>query len=134
MATERSTPVTTGNESSAKWTSWLAALVGLWVLVTPFVLSGPIGTGTVFWSNVVGGAIVAIFAAYTAYTLRSTGSGEWLHEWSGWLAAVVGLWVVISPFVLTGSVTASSVMWSNVGSGALIAVFAGYGGFGVTTA
>ncbi len=46
MATEQASSVTTEAASLAKWSSLIAALAGLWVLITPFALSGPITTGT----------------------------------------------------------------------------------------
>lgn len=134
MATERTTPVTTPTGSKATWMSWLAALAGLWVLVTPFVLSGPVDSGAVLWSNVIAGGLVVGCAAYTAYRLRSTAEAVTWQQWSGWLAAVIGLWVLASPFVLTGTVATSSVMWSNVIAGILILVLAVYAGVGLDRA
>ncbi|MEF8812979.1 MAG: SPW repeat protein [Halovenus sp.] len=71
MATEQASAVTAEYGSLPKWASWLAALVGLWVLVSPFVLSGSIGDGTPMWSNVVAGGVAFILAAYAGYCLHS---------------------------------------------------------------
>lgn len=45
----------------AEWEEWLNLVVGLWVLVSPWVL-GFVGT-TAMWIHVVIGAIVAVLAA-----------------------------------------------------------------------
>jgi hypothetical protein len=58
----------------------LAALVGIWVLITPFfwgAMSGPGlawwggGGAWLYWSNVISGIVVAILAGYST---RSGGS------------------------------------------------------------
>lgn len=58
--------------SPAEWGSWIAALLGLWVLASPFVLSGEIASGTPMYSNVVAGILVLVLAAFTAYTIRNS--------------------------------------------------------------
>lgn len=73
MATEQATTVTTESGSLAKWASWLAGVVGLWVLASPFVLDGAVGSGAPMWSNVAGGAIALILAAYAGYVLHPRG-------------------------------------------------------------
>jgi hypothetical protein len=58
MATEQASSVTTEAASIAKRSSWIAALVVLWVLVSPFVLSEAITSGPAMWSNIVAGLLV----------------------------------------------------------------------------
>lgn len=57
----------TGGSAAA----WLAALLGLWVLVTPFFWGSSGGGGGgfnwLFWSNVVSGIIIAVVAAYAGF-------------------------------------------------------------------
>ncbi len=70
----------TGGSAAA----WLAALLGLWVLVTPFFWGSGGGGGGfnwLFWSNVVSGIIIAIVAAYAGFarggsTESTTGSSS----------------------------------------------------------
>lgn len=136
MATEQSASVTTGSESLGKWGSWLAGLVGLWMLVSPFVLTGAIESGTPMWSNVVSGAIVVLLSAYGGYALRTKAesSADTTHEWSAWIAGLVGLWVLVTPFVLTGAIGTGTVMWSNVAAGIVILALDAYAGFGIHSA
>lgn len=131
MATEQASGVTTDSASLARWSSWLAALVGLWVLASPFVLSGPISSGTVLWSNVVSGALVLVLAAFGAYEVRTATTGGALSEWSAWIAAVAGIWILASPFVLAGSITVGTPLWSNVIAGLVVAVIAAYAGYAI---
>lgn len=48
--------------------------------------------------------------------------------WLGWITVVLGLWVIVSPFIW-GDNSATSVnwlLWSNIVSGMLIAILAGF--------
>lgn len=72
MATEQSTTTGVQQGSGPEWASWVAALFGLWILLSPFVLSGNIATGNPMISNVVSGIIVLVLTVYTAYMIRTT--------------------------------------------------------------
>lgn len=131
MATKEAPTVTTEYGSLPKWASWLGALVGLWVVVSPFVLSGSIADGTPLWSNAVAGIVVLILAAFAAYTIRTAAEAATnsAGEWSGWIAALAGLWILVSPFVLSGTIGSGAVMWSNVIGGGIAFILAGYAGY-----
>lgn len=57
--------------STVEVASWIAAVIGLWVLVSPFVLESPPSGSTAFLSNVVAGILVLALAAYSAYRVRT---------------------------------------------------------------
>lgn len=130
MATEQSTTAAyTGR--LAQWLPWLAALVGLWTVVSPFVLDGSIGSGNPMYSTVVAGIAVLVFAAIGAYGVRisaelPTGS---LTEWAGWIAALAGLWLLVSPFVLSGSFGSGAPMYSTVVAGLIALVLGAWNGY-----
>jgi hypothetical protein len=89
--------------------SWVNILLGIWVIISPFVLGmNPKG----IWNNVVAGAVVGILAI-----LRLS-----MHQrgWS-WLNLILGIWLVISPFVLF---LGTAAMWNNVVLGIIVAAFA----------
>ena len=53
------------------------ALLGLWLVVTPFILGSTEGTAAVefdieFWNDVVVGLLVFLLGAYSAYEARET--------------------------------------------------------------
>jgi len=50
-------------------------------------------------------------------------------NWLNWVKLVLGLWVVVSPWVL-GFSGITIALWSNVIAGALIVIFALWGLFG----
>lgn len=131
MAAQEQATVTSTTVSLAKWTSYLTALVGLWVLVSPFVLTGAITEGTVMWSNVVAGVLIVVLGAFSAYELRTAdempaGTGG---EYTSWIAALAGLYVLVTPFVLTGAITEGTALYSNVVAGLIALVLAGYAGY-----
>lgn len=131
MAIEQASRVRTEYGSLPKWGNWVAAVVGMWVLVSPFVLTGSIQSSTPMWSNAIGGAVVLILPAFAAYAIRSTAetAKNSIGEWSGWFAALAGLWILVSPFVLTGAIETGTVLWSNIIAGGLALILAGYAGY-----
>jgi hypothetical protein len=70
--------------------SGLNLLAGLWLIASPFVLPA---TGDMVTNNVVFGVIVAALAAVRAL-------GTYDQSWMSWLNAVVGAWVVVSPWAV----------------------------------
>jgi uncharacterized membrane protein HdeD (DUF308 family) len=53
------------------WLSWLNALLGLWVLVSPWVLSY-VGQATALWTAIVLGIIAIVLGVWAAQQVRST--------------------------------------------------------------
>lgn len=49
------------------WTNWIVALLGLWMLVTPFVMTGSIDSGSAMWNNVIAGLLVLVLAGWNGY-------------------------------------------------------------------
>jgi hypothetical protein len=97
-------------ERSRDGSNWINIVLSIWVIVSPVVLASH--SSKAIWSNVVAGALVGILALI-----------RWgVHQpgWS-WLTLILGMWLVISPFVLFLSAAA---MWNNVILGILIAAFA----------
>lgn len=52
----------------------LVALLGLWALVIPFVID--MGAQALLWGTAIAGLIVAIVAAFNAYTNRQAAAGR----------------------------------------------------------
>lgn len=63
---------------TGRWAGWLAAIVGLWVLVTAFIWGsgGPGNPTTLFWSNVAAGLVIAILASYAGAQASSSGGSS----------------------------------------------------------
>jgi SPW repeat len=98
------------HDRSTNGNSWINILLSIWVIVSPFVLA--FHSSKAIWSNVIAGVLVGILALI-----------RWgVHQpgWS-WLTLILGMWLVISPFVLF---LRAAAMWNNVILGILIAAFA----------
>jgi hypothetical protein len=72
--------------------SGLDVLAGIWLLISPFVLGFTAHTAMV--NNVIFGIIIGILALIRFFAVsRDT-------IWLSWLNAVLGLWVLVSPWFL----------------------------------
>ena len=93
--------------------SWLNIILGIWVLISPFVVQfAQLSAAT--WNNVIVGIVIAILAIIRTSVPRQTG-------WS-WVNVILGIWMIISPFALGAMTTA--VLWNNIILGIVIALIA----------
>ena len=90
--------------------SWVNILLGIWVIISPFVLG--IHSAKGIWNSIVVGVVVGILALIR-WGVRQPG-------WS-WLNLILGIWLVLSPFVLF---LGTAAMWNNVILGVVIAAAA----------
>jgi len=90
--------------------SWLNTLLGVWILLSPFVLK--IESPKAIWGNLIAGALVAGLSL-VRWSLDQPG-------WS-WLTLIVGIWLVISPFVF---VLSGAALLNNVIAGVIVAALA----------
>lgn len=105
-----------------RWEDWVTALIGLWVFVTPFVLPmfgasslDGLATGNFY----ILGILIAVVGLAEAYAYRL---------WEEWVGIVLGLWLLISPWVL-GFSGMSVYMLDALIAGAIVAVLAGWEAF-----
>ncbi len=87
--------------------NWIIALAGLLAIIAPFVLGFSTMTATL-WSNIIVGVLLIIFGVWAA--LSDNFSTDRTLDW---INAVLGLWLLISPFVL-GSSFILAALWTNV--------------------
>lgn len=97
-----------------QWQPWLVGAVGLWLIASPYVLGVPfadeVQAGAFRWSFVGPGALVLLLAI----------GGLAAHQtWETGLAGVVGLWLLVSPWI-TGFSNSPAALLSAVGAGATI--------------
>ncbi|NUB91313.1 SPW repeat protein [Haloterrigena sp. SYSU A558-1] len=95
-------------------------VLGCWLIAAPFVL-GTSAAGR--WNDVIVGTAVVLVAGYnyvraaSRRPITATGAG---------LVAVLGLWLVVAPFVLGLEELA---LWNDVVSGTLVASFGSYNAY-----
>lgn len=107
---------------TVQWACSIAALVGVWIIVSPFVWAGL--PGAFLGSNVVMGALIVILAGYTAYLASND---QPVKRYAAYIAGLAGLWVILSPFAL--GITNANVLFNNFVSGGVVAVLTGYSGY-----
>ncbi len=92
---------------TAKTLSWIIALAGLWEIVAPFVF-GMTATTAFLWDAIIVGLALAVFGVWAALA-----NEENTVKYLNWINAVLGLWLVIAPFVLSYS-SAATAMWNDI--------------------
>jgi hypothetical protein len=95
--------------------SGINILLGLWILISPYVLAFHQLPPAV-WNNVILGILIAFFAFVRVSSIENQ------PVWSWW-NALLGLWVVISPFVL-GFAQTTTALVNNIVAGALVGLLA----------
>ncbi len=74
-----------------KWESGTNVLLGLWLILSPFFFG--YGSGRELGSDVFAGAAIALLAAFRTF-------GRGVGDWADWLTALLGIWVIVSPWAL----------------------------------
>lgn len=96
--------------------NWVIVVVGILTIIAPFVF-GFSAIATPYISNLIVGVLFVIFGLVTALS-GNLGTDRTLD----WIVAVLGLWLIISPFIL-GLTTMVAAQWSNVVLGLIALVF-----------
>lgn len=95
-----------------RWQDWANVVLGIWLIVSPFVL-GYAETGTLAAPHSYAiGIAVAVFALAALYRF---------YRWEEGVNLVLGLWLVAAPFVLNFS-NVEPALWNHVVVGILIGV------------
>ncbi|HFB52206.1 MAG TPA: hypothetical protein ENJ48_00805 [Anaerolineae bacterium] len=104
---------------TAKTLSWIVALFGLWEVIAPFLL-GYSAVGAALWDAIIIGVVLIVLAGWAAL-VNQEGTIKSLN----WINAVLGLWLIIAPFILAYSGTAAA-MWNDIIVGVVVAVLAAW--------
>lgn len=94
--------------------SWTNVALGLWLVIAPFALLYA-GVSLALWDNVIVGILIAAISLCCALASES----KWVRA-SSWFIAALGLWTLITPFVLHYREVPMA-MWNNVIVGVLVA-------------
>lgn len=106
------------------WQDWINAVLGLWVIVSPWtlvhVMASPTDPGGVteaaMWNQYVVGGAVAVLAVVALLAFKA---------WEEWTNVVLGPWLLVSPWLL-GFGASAALTWNAEILGALVVVFAGW--------
>lgn len=81
---------------TGSWQDGISLILGIWLFFSPWLLGFAMIQGAM-WNAVVFGVI--IFLMSLAVLIR-------FHDWEEWIDGVIGVWLVISPWVLGFTVLA----------------------------
>jgi hypothetical protein len=95
--------------------SVLNLLIGIWLIISPFVVMAFNQLMNMRANNVIIGILVGLVALFRA-------SNSARAQWS-WANVVLGVWLIISPFAL-GVSSNVTVVWHNVIAGIVVALLA----------
>ena len=98
---------------SAHVTFGIALLTGLYVAASPWIV-GFSASRQLAGCDLIAGIAVAVLAYGFASALDRT------HGMT-WTLPVLGLWVIVSPWILHGFTPTAGMIWSNVIAGAVLA-------------
>ena len=96
-----------------RWQDQLILLLGLWLIVSPWVYSYPQGSQQMI-NAIVSGLVIAVLAAFDLYKT---------YFWAVVVNLLLGVWVAVSPWVLRLA-EQSTLMWNSVIVGIAVAVLA----------
>lgn len=104
-----------------KWLTGIAAIIGLWVIATPFVWDVP---ATFLWLTVLVGVEITVLSAYTAYKAHTAGQ---VNRWVAYLAGFGGLFFIMAPYAF--QISEPNLLLNNFVAGGLIGILTGYSGY-----
>jgi hydrogenase/urease accessory protein HupE len=104
---------------TAKSLSWLVALAGLWEVVSPYILGYSVTT-LAMWNAYIAGVVLIVLAVWAALSEQTR-----LDRNLEWINAVVGVWLILSPFALNYS-TVVAAMWNSIIVGVVVIVLAAW--------
>ena len=96
------------------WQDWVQAALGLWLVVSPWVL-GPDGSAVTWNFLLVGLALIALAGSEISVFQR----------WKLWLMAALGAWLVVSPRIVEFMET-QALAWNGLICGLAIVALAAW--------
>jgi hypothetical protein len=108
--------------TNQRWQVGLSALIGLWVFLSPWIfanadstVAAPLTNGAEWNIWIVSGAVIVLsLVALLAY-----------QAWEEWGTALLGLWLVASPWIF-GFSDATAMTWNIAIAGGVIALLAAW--------
>jgi len=102
---------------TANTLNWLIALAGVWEILAPFIL-GYADVSTALWNAIIVGIVLIILAVWAALTNDAS-----TEKNLSWVNAVVGLWLVLAPFIL-GYAVITAALWNAIIVGIVVIILA----------
>jgi hypothetical protein len=91
------------------WTGWVIGVLGIWMVITPFLGFAMLGNA---WNDWAVGVVCAVLG------FAMTGS----RAWQGWLAGIVGVWLFVAGFI-PGLRSYAGLYWNDILVGIAFIIF-----------
>ncbi len=116
-----------GKDGSGRWRDWVMLALAVWLFASPWLLgfagvapaagaAAGAGFTAAAWNAWAVGIVVAALAVWAIAMFA---------EWQDWLTGILGLWLVIAPWVL-GLSSMKPAVWNYVIVGGLIIVLSAW--------
>jgi hypothetical protein len=106
----------------AAWASWLNLILGLWMIISPWVVGYAVNP-TALWNGVVLGILIGIAGIVAAQAASAAAS---------WWNVAFGVWLFFSPWILQFGTMRNAVA-NNLIVGAVVVILALIAGLSRTT-
>lgn len=106
------------NRAQASTASWLNVLAGAWLIIAPFVLHYT--NATTRTNDILIGVIVAVLALFR-------GAIPSKNTWLSWVNLILGLWLIVAPFILGYANTTPR--WNDVIMGLIVGGLAAWSAY-----
>lgn len=100
--------------AARQWQDGVNLLLGLWLIVSPWVL-GYAAQQNAAWDSWIPGVIMAV-AALSALVA--------FHAWEEWVNVALGVWLIVSPWILGYGTLQAPAVWNQVIVGVIAGVLA----------
>ena len=102
-------------DGQGRWQDYVNLALGVWLIVAPWIGVG-VHNDLAAWNSYIAGLVVAIFSI--AAIARA-------QLWEEWLNLVIGLWLILAPFVLYFTAQPGPT-WNHIIVGVVIAIDAAW--------
>ena len=92
-------------------------ILGLWLIIAPFVLGFTAHTHSE-WNTIIVGILVATIAAIRIWGGRGA-------SWLSWINAGLALWLIVSPWIY-GNSDISAILWNDIIVGVVVLVLSAW--------
>lgn len=93
------------------WQDWVTLLLGVWLFAAPWAL-GYMNLPAAAWNSWIFGVVIAAFSVAALIQFQT---------WEEWVNVAVGIWLLVSPWVLGfASNETATALWNHVAVGLVV--------------
>lgn len=108
---------------TARTLDWVEAIPAIWLILSPFIL-GYATVATALWNAIVIGIVLLVLDIWGGNIRQNNG----LEQGLNWVDAILGVWLIVSPFILRFMV-APVAGWNAIVVGVIVLVLSVWAAF-----